>query len=422
MGAAGGVPAERETGEEEVNEAWSPPDRDGVVTRTLDVGAVSTLRGRRRRRGTVQRLSAIPLWPASWRDLLKDWLRQGSSRRKWTALLTTAGGQRVHDALPLLDALLKAGLVDLEETRENLVWQPLWVEFTQLEASRAAVGLTNRTSLQREREAQSGYSPDNGILEPLRKSLESLPVERAVKRHELLLALDRWISDERSGTRRDFALSARGDTKGITTAEWAWLDGHLDLEAIGISRHTPALWLRAPLVLVTVTGKMAVSEVPDCIGLTPATIDTVVRIEGPVSRWLILENRTVFERVARHKEPSAGVVWVPGFAPTWWKDAVSHIIRLCPAPAMIACDPDPAGIDICLDVGTLWSSYDLTWEPWKMDSDSFVSLRQKKELSEDDRLRLQRILTVTLPDTLRELALLMLERGEKGEQEGISFA
>lgn len=404
-----------------MNETWSPPDRDGVVTCTLDVGAISTLRGRRRRKGTARRLSEIPFWPAAWRDLLKEWLRQGNSRRKWNALLTAAGGQRVHDALPLLDALLKAGLVALEETREQQRWQPLWVEFTDLEASRAAVGLTNRTVMQREREEQSGYVPDNGFLEPLRKSLENLPVDRAVKRHELLVALDRWLGEERSGTRRDFALFARGDTKGITTAEWEWLQGLLNLEEVGVSRHTPALWIRAPLVLVTATGRLAVSEVPDCIGLTPATIDTVVGIEGTVHHWLILENRTVFERVARNKETTAGVVWVPGFAPTWWRTAVSRILRYCPAPALVACDPDPAGIDICLQVGTLWHAHNLTWQPWQMDAASFGTLRRKKGLSEDDRMRLQRLLAQPLPDTLRELALLMVATGEKGEQEGLAF-
>ena len=179
------------------------------------------------------------------------------------------------------------------------------------EATRELVGLTNRTSLQRERDGHAAFIPQNHILEPLQKSLEALPVDRAVRRHDLLVALDNWITEERSGTRRDFALSARrGDTKGITTAEWGWIDGHLGLEGIGVSRHTPALWLRAPLVLVTQTGRLDISEVPDCIGLTPATIETCQN-QGTVQRWRVLENRTVFERVARHKGETDGVFWIP---------------------------------------------------------------------------------------------------------------
>ena len=246
-------------------------------------------------------------------------------------------------------------MIEVEELRENQRWQPLWVELSDMEATRELVGLANRTTLQQERDGHAGFVPQNRILEPLQKSLEALSVDRAVRRHELLVALDDWITEERSGTRRDFALCARGDTKGITTAEWEWIDALLGLEEIGVSRHTPALWLRAPVVLVTETGRLDLNNIPDCIGLTPATIDTVVRIEGMVERWRILENRTVFERVARHKETSDGVFWVPGFAPTWWKKAVSRIVHLCPAPALIACDPDPAGIDICLDVGELWN-------------------------------------------------------------------
>jgi hypothetical protein len=349
------------------------------------------------------------------------WLRQGGARRKWSALLTATGSHRLHDALPLLDALLKAGMIEVEELRENQRWHPLWVEFRDPEAIRELVGLTNRTSLRQERDGHAGFVPQNLILEPLQKSLEALPVDRAVRRHDILVALDNWITEERSGTRRDFALSARGDTKGITTAEWEWIDGLLGLEGIGVSRHTPALWLRAPLVLVTKTGRLDISEVPDCIGLTPATIDTVIRIEGKVERWRILENRTVFERVARHKEETDGVFWIPGFAPTWWKRAVARIIHLCPAPALIACDPDPTGIDICLDAGELWHASGLVWEPWKMDTTTLGALPRKKALSDDDRSRLQRLLTRPLPDMLRELALLMLETGEKGEQEGISF-
>ena len=425
MGAAGSFPAESTTGKKTVsitiNETWSAPDDDGIVARTLDVGAISTLRGRRRRAGTILRLTAVPLWPVSWRDLLKEWLKQGGARRKWTALLTAAGSHRVHEALPLLDALLKAGMIEVEEVRENQRWQPLWVAFHDLEAIRELVGLANRTSLQQKRDGQSGYFPDNSILEPLRKSLESLSVDRAVRRHDLLVALDGWITEERSGTRRDFALCARGDTKGITAAEWEWLDGLLGLEEIGVSRHTPALWLRAPLVLVTETGTLDIREIPDCIGLTPATIARIVRTEGKVEQWRILENRTVFERVARQRGETDGIIWVPGFAPTWWKNAVSLILAHCPAPALIACDPDPAGIDICLDAGELWHMSELVWEPWKMDTATLGSLPRKKALSDDDRSRLQRLLERPLPAMLRELSRLMLETGKKGEQEGIAF-
>lgn len=70
------------------------------------------------------RLSDIALWRAPWCELLKEWVRQGGPRRKWEALLKLTGGLRVHDALQLLDSLLKAGLVEVMERREQNRWQP----------------------------------------------------------------------------------------------------------------------------------------------------------------------------------------------------------------------------------------------------------------------------------------------------------
>jgi len=55
---------------------WSAPDSDGVITCNLDVGAVSTLRGRRKRKGVNCRTTDVALWPSSWRDILKDWVKK----------------------------------------------------------------------------------------------------------------------------------------------------------------------------------------------------------------------------------------------------------------------------------------------------------------------------------------------------------
>lgn len=400
---------------------WSAPDEDGIIICNLDVGAVSTLRGRRKRKGANLRTDDIALWPASWRDILKDWVKQGGTRRKWTALQQIAGVQRVHDALPLFEAILKSGLIEVEELRENSRWQPLWVEFLDLDATRELVGLSSRDKMQKLREVHDDFVLQNRILEGLQKTLETMPAERAVRRHEVLAALDRWLSEERSGTRRDFALFARGDTKNISSAEWEWIDNVLSLESIGISQHTPAIWLRAPLTLTTDKGALDLRCVSDCIGLTPETIKHVTAIEGQINCWRILENRTVFERVAFQYGASDGVIWVPGFAPSWWVQVVTKIISLCPASALIACDPDPAGIDIALIAGQVWTEQGLTCEPWKMDAETLANLKQKKKITEDDNVRLNRLLSQPLPGTLRDLALWMMDNGEKGEQEGISF-
>jgi hypothetical protein len=400
---------------------WSAPDSDGVITCNLDVGAVSTLRGRRKRKGVNRRTTDVALWPTSWRDILKDWVKQGGTRRKWTVLIQIAGAQRVHDALPLFAAILKSGLIEVEELRENSRWQPLWIEFLDLDAIRESVGLSNRNKLQKLREDHSDSVLQNCLLEGLQQTLATMPAERAVRRHDILVALDFWIAEKRNGTRRDFALFARGDTKGVSSAEWEWIDKVVPLESIGISQHTPAFWLRAPIALTADKGTLDLHCISDCIGLTPETIKQVIAVEGRIECWRILENRTVFERVARHYGATDGVIWVPGFAPSWWVLGASKLLALCPAPALVACDPDPAGIDIAQNVGSVWTGQGLTWEPWKMDADTLSNLKQRKKLTDDDTVRLNRLLSQPLPETLNTLALWMTDHGEKGEQEGIEF-
>lgn len=401
---------------------WSAPDSDGIRMCLLDVGAKSTLRGRRKRRADAVKPDAAGLWPAHWREILRDWVKQGGGRRKWDALLKIAGGNRAHDSWQLLDELLKAGLVEREEVRKNGQWQPLWVEFFEMETLRELCGLTNRDSLRRIRAEQEEFPLDNSLLKPLAVSLAQMPVERAVRRHELLTALDTWIAEGRIGTRRDFALFATGDTKGVSSAEWDWFETTLTgFEEIGISRHTHAVWLRAPITIVFDNGKLDLCVIPDCIALTPATLNQVIACEGKLDQWLILENRTVFERLARTLPAHTGALWVPGFAPPWWKRAVSDILQICPASVRISCDPDPAGIDIALDVGHVCVKQNVTWEPWYMDNVTLSNLPRKKPLVADDLMRLDRLHETQLPESLKNLVEYMRETGMKGEQEGVEY-
>lgn len=216
---------------------------------------------------------------------------------------------------------------------------------------------------------------ENETLRNIADSLFGQPIDRSLKRLELLKALDSWISNGRFGTRRDFALHVRGDTKSISGAEWEWLENSLDLESYGINRHVPALWLRTPLVLKTPSGVLDLRAIPDCIGLTPKTVENIISIEGSVTSWMVVENRTSFEKVAERFGHENGVLWVPGFGPSWWADAVRKIVNQCPAPALVAADPDPAGINIAMGVGRIWEDVGLTWQPWCMDITSITSLK-----------------------------------------------
>src|SRR5438128_7543257 len=111
-----------------------PPEVDkdahGVITIHFDVGAKSTLKGKRRRyhRGRSVEIDGLP---STWRDLLSNWITQGE-RRRWQTLLKDAGGNRVEQAHALLDWLLRNAWTTVIEIRNQGRWVPLWVEFTNV--------------------------------------------------------------------------------------------------------------------------------------------------------------------------------------------------------------------------------------------------------------------------------------------------
>ncbi len=392
-----------------MNEPWSVPDASGIRTRTLDVGARSTLRGRRQRQCDELNLEAAALWPAAWRDLACDWLR-GSATSRWRTLLEKAGHRRSVLAGELLEALLQAGWIMLEESREQGRWVPIQLSFRDLEPQREALGLPHRERLSQQRAQLLQREFSDPALDAAARTLQGLPAALAIRRHRWLEALQHWQADARNGTRRDFALFAAGDTKGLPDADWRWLGETLELATLGVEAHTPQLQIRAPLPL---------TSVPDFIGLTPATIAAGSGLHGKVTQWRLLENRTSFERAARRHGAQDGVVWLPGYPAHWWQESIRHLLALHPAPALIACDPDPAGIEIALSAGALWESAGLTWQPWQMDAGALQRLPKTKPLSDDDRQRLTRLLSCPLPQTLLELAQAMLASGLKGEQEGL---
>jgi hypothetical protein len=133
----------------------------------------------------------------------------------------------------------------------------------------------------------------------------------------------------------------------------------------------------------------------------------------------VVENRTSFERAARLSGAEDAVLWVPGFAPSWWLQCVTHLLALRPAPALIACDPDPAGIEIALQAGRLWEEVRLAWDPWCMDVQTLAALPSTRPLEESDRERLQRLRQRSVPADLGELAEWMLAHNRMGEQEGV---
>jgi len=401
------------------NEGWSDPDADGVRTRTLDVGARVTLRGRRMRRRFDPDAASAGLWPDAWRALLRDWLATtGGERRRWATLLGRSGHSRSVQAKELLDALLRTGWIELTEQRQSAHWIVTEVRFCALERLRELAGLPNRDGLASEWSALAADNLCDPSLARAAAELEGTRLTSALRRRRWLSALDRWFSERRSGTQRDFAYFASGHTKGIPASDWDWLEAAIDLASLGVDAHTPMLLLRAPLRMHG-SGHIDLGAAPDFVGLTPRTIALCEGIEGTIGVWRLVENRTSFEHVARRHGVQDAVVWLPGHPPTWWEAAMARLIALSPAPARIACDPDPAGVAIALAAGQIWSAAGQHWQPWHMNAAVLDRLPNLLPLTQHDRAQAERLLGLDPSAPIADLLRSMLAKEVKGEQEGL---
>lgn len=291
--------------------------------------------------------------------------RGGNSR--WETLLKDAGTANLPLADTLREWLVRQGWAIAVEERKHGDWWPQSLELRNLRQLRAALGISDKEQdaqrWQTAREELKGCCDDT--LTTALLALDELPVHRALARHDLIAALQRWQDAQQGGTRRDFALFARDNTKSLSESEWNWLEQALDLAEFRVERHTPLLLLAAPLTLTLPHGQLDLASCADSAALTPATLQAATAASGTISRWQLVENRTSFERVARQREHDAGVIWLPGFPPGWWRKAVGQILDLAPASAHIACDPDPSGIAIALKAAEPWHERNISWLPGK---------------------------------------------------------
>lgn len=358
--------------------------------------------------------------PAEHRELLARWIKRGGNSR-WETLLKDAGTTNLQLADALLDWLLRNGWAVVTEQHRLSEWWPQQIKLLHLPQLRTLFGLRDKDddALRWQTERVPLQALLNTPLAPAVAALDGLPPHRALVRGGLILRLNDWQEQLRQGTYRDFALFARGDTKSISDTEWDWLNSLLDLAEFGIERHIPLLLIAAPLSLHLPNGKIDLEASPDFSALTPSTLKSVVAVSSEVQRWVLVENRTSFERLAKRREDHEAVVWLPGFPPGWWKEAMGRLLDLVPAPALLSCDPDPAGIAILLNAAELWRERQLNWQPHKMSAGDLAMLRMRKPLSQEDYKQLDSLKNnPTLPSILSELMNWMLQRGEKGEQEG----
>ncbi|MGB4811795.1 MAG: hypothetical protein WBP13_04855 [Methylophilaceae bacterium] len=387
----------------------------------MTVEYLDSLRLHKKRRRYADVLPAsLDNIPAEWRNLLVQWLRFGGNSR-WDTLIKKAGLAQKVTAETLLDWLLHHGWVVVVEARQHGDWWPYKVEWREQKQLRQQLGIPDVDDI-----TSQWQSLRAGLLEAETSTqllsvlsvLDAMPINRAITRAKLINSLLTWQAEERQGTYRDFSLWARGATKQISDTEWQWMDAIFDLASYSIVQHTPLLYLAADLQLHHHNAMLDLSAAPDFSALTPATLLGMTHAVGAINTWMLVENRTSFERVAKARKPNEGVIWLPGFAPGWWKSAIEHLLQIAPAPAKIACDPDPAGIAIALDAIGLWQKWTLQADVWRMGVTELQSLSVKKALNQYDMDMLNTLFAKDLPNQLKVLAEYIKLHNIKGEQEG----
>lgn len=238
----------------------------------------------------------------------------------------------------------------------------------------------------------------------------------AQARAALLQALVTWVAAGQQGLRRDFALHL-GHTKAVSEGEWAWLGRHFDLPALGLSPFAPTLTLAGAAALVWPDARRLDLAALPFVTLPTEALDRLLAVEPAPERWWLIENRASFEKQAARLAPSTLLVWIAGRPTHAWTAALTRLLALSPAPAVISADADPAGIEIACAAAQPWVNRSLSWQPEAMEP-ARLSHPRAQGLGAYDLATLARLEQAELPPMLAALRDAMLARGLKAEQEG----
>lgn len=389
------------------------------------VDAVYQGRDRRERRLAAGLPTSWPLLSAPQRQLLTQWARADALTRQREALLRQAGTHQLEMAEQLIDLLMRHGWLSVKERWVQGSWLLQSITWLDLAGLKAALGLDSKQERQARRDellaALAEWAVDHAALSPAVQALKdqpSLPVDKLAERIALLRAVAEWQAEQRTGTRRDFALAARDGTKSLSDAEWAWLEACLDLPVLGIERFAPQLWLAGSLRLAW-GDRICDLQALHCLGLCATDLRRLTGAVAPRRYWLI-ENRASFERQALQRDDDVALIWLPGRPPGSWLLAVGALLDHAPAPALVSADPDPAGVEIAMTAGALWQARSLPWQPHAMGAEALAAAPRKRPLDDHhDRPLLTRLAArADLPDELSALCEYMRSHGVKAEQEG----
>jgi len=383
---------------------------------------------RERRVAAAAPPAALPLLSLPQREMLIRWGRSDSLTRQWLPLLRSEESRAsIEEVEDLATLLLNHGWISVTDRQGRNGWLRQSINWLHLPLLKQLLGLGTLESRRDQRSEQLQALADwvrphealHAAAAELAEGGAVLNLATLARRIELLQALVRWQDEQQTGTRRDFELQARGKTKSLATAEWQWLDAHVDLPALGIERFAQQVWLAGAFSLAWAPEHRCDLRALHCVGLAARDLLKLVQAASPAQYWLI-ENRASFERQAAQRADGVALIWLPGRPPGDWMAAVGALLDRAPAPARISADPDPAGVEIALTAGSLWESRGLPWEPHLMGVDQLAGARQKLPLDDHhDPATLARIhARPGVPEALRRLCEHMAQEQVKAEQEG----
>lgn len=394
---------------------WSESDERGVRTRVLYLKPKRRVSGERHRAASRVADAGQVVLDDRHRALLKEFLRRFRGSWRWDRILAVAGDQRVEVAYSLMSTLLEAGYVEVIERRDTRGWQPTRVVPSATAELHRLAGIVDPDDTLAAFTKAMQHQAQAEITHQLQSHLGTGRLDIRLRRALLLPHLDRWLEEGRTGTRRDFALFATGHTKGIEDADWRWLEIHGAPESAGIIEHVPLLLVGGAFsIFDSAQRALNIAAANGPVGLPASALRHAVKAVPPAA-WVVIENRTVFDKACALAS-NAGFLWVPGRAPTWWLEAVNMLLNRAPAGAVIACDPDPAGIEIARSLCRAWEGRGLRWQLAGMDAAALAALPAHRPLSPWDRETLARMRD--LPAELDELCAALMHSGTKGEQEG----
>lgn len=357
------------------------------------------------------------------RQLVAQWLTSRAERVRWSRLLAVSSQPMLAE--DLLRRLLEAGWCEVELHAEagmaEVDLQPYWVNWCDAYALRSLVDGPEVPAPAEVVALWRGWQPRQPQLarlaESLAANLHSSTLERRLK---LAQALDDWLSAGRWGSERQFSVQALGRQKAFNEADRQWFaEFGIDLEACGVSRGTPHVFLSGPLTLWAGAERLVSANLLQAgVALPPEALLSVTALDGSVRAVRVVSSLSVFQQLTEEALPIL-TLWLPGHPHRRWQLALQHLLAALPLPVQVACDLDPRGVAMAWEVGQLVSAAGRSWQPWKMAAEDLTLAHGAQPLTSDDQRQLAALAGQALPAPLAGLVAALQERQLKVTQEAL---